>query len=98
MVLTVLLSAALVVPAGTDALERDLDVARSAIRRAARRWRHGDRGHGDSNTSVTSADTWFEAGVEYGLLKSVYRNPAAFHRCVLLSVADDLSTHALFLV
>ncbi|KAF8720729.1 hypothetical protein HU200_023633 [Digitaria exilis] len=79
MVLTAMLSSTLVDPAGLEALERDLDVARAAIRRAARR-RDGDPGHGDGNTSVTSPDTWFEAGVEYGLLKSVYRNPAAFHR------------------
>nr|CAB3494762.1 unnamed protein product [Digitaria exilis] len=73
----VLLSATLVDPAGPEALERDLDVARAAIRLAAQ---HGDPRHGDGNTSFTSADTWFEAGVEYDLLESVYRNPAAFHR------------------
>ncbi|CAN6208504.1 unnamed protein product [Urochloa humidicola] len=57
-------------------VERELDAARAAIRRAARRRR--DLGHGDGNMST--ADNWFEAGVETALLGTVYRNPVAFHR------------------
>ncbi|RLN11929.1 putative glycosyltransferase [Panicum miliaceum] len=56
-------------------VERELDAARAVIRRAARR---RDLGHGDGN--VSTADSWFDAGVESSLLSSVYRNPAAFHR------------------
>ncbi|CAL5051356.1 unnamed protein product [Urochloa decumbens] len=58
-------------------VERELDAARAAIRRAARR-RRRDLGHGDGN--VSTADSWFDAGVDSALLASVYRNPAAFHR------------------
>uniref|UniRef100_A0A453QX83 Exostosin GT47 domain-containing protein n=1 Tax=Aegilops tauschii subsp. strangulata TaxID=200361 RepID=A0A453QX83_AEGTS len=53
-------------------VERELDAARAAIRRAARR--HGN------NTSSTPG-TWFRGDdVDYALLARVYRNPAAFHR------------------
>ncbi|GJN29505.1 hypothetical protein PR202_gb17731 [Eleusine coracana subsp. coracana] len=58
-------------------VEHELDAARAAIRRAARR--HGDlarRGKGNAST----ASDWFDPGVEDALLASVYRNPAAFHR------------------
>ncbi|RLM54259.1 hypothetical protein C2845_PM10G04170 [Panicum miliaceum] len=57
-------------------VERELDAARALIRQAARRRR--DLGLGDGN--VSTADSWFDAGVESSLLSSVYRNPAAFHR------------------
>lgn len=59
-------------------MEQELDVARAAIRRAAQR--HGDAGRAGDGNNVSSANTWFDAGVEYALLASVYRNPAAFHR------------------
>jgi hypothetical protein len=58
-------------------VERELDAARTVIRRAARRRR--DLGHGDGNVT-TADDGWFDAGVKSALLASVYRNPAAFHR------------------
>lgn len=57
-------------------VEQELDAARAAIRRAARR--RVDRGHGNGN--VSTADTWFDAGADHALVASVYRNPAAFHR------------------
>jgi hypothetical protein len=57
-------------------VERELDAARALIRRAALRRR--DLGLGDGN--VSTADSWFDAGVESSLLSSVYRNPAMFHR------------------
>ncbi|XP_066373302.1 probable glycosyltransferase At5g25310 [Miscanthus floridulus] len=59
-------------------VEQELDAARAAIQRSARRRRRVDPGRGGGN--VTTADTWFDAGVEHGLVASVYRNPAAFHR------------------
>ncbi|KAE8794502.1 putative glycosyltransferase [Hordeum vulgare] len=53
-------------------VERELDAARAAIRRAARR--HG-------NNASSAPGTWFRGDdVEYALLARVYRNPAAFHR------------------
>ncbi|KAL6606105.1 hypothetical protein ACP70R_041758 [Stipagrostis hirtigluma subsp. patula] len=54
-------------------LEQELDAARSAIRRAVRR-------RGDPGNVTSSAKSWFDDGVEYALLASVYRNPAGFHR------------------
>ncbi|CAN6164911.1 unnamed protein product [Urochloa humidicola] len=60
-------------------VERELDAARAAIRRAARRRRRSDLGHGGDG-NVSTADSWFDAGVDSALLASVYRNPAAFHR------------------
>ncbi|CAD6337497.1 unnamed protein product [Miscanthus lutarioriparius] len=59
-------------------VEQELDAARAAIQRSARRRRRVDPGRGGGN--VTTADTWFDAGVEHALVASVYRNPAAFHR------------------
>jgi len=64
-------------------VEQELDAARAAIQRAARRRRRRRRvvdpaGRGSGN--VTTADEWFEAGVDHALVASVYRNPAAFHR------------------
>jgi hypothetical protein len=60
-------------------VEQELDAARAAIQRAARRRRRVDpAGRGSGN--VTPADTWFDAGVDHALVASVYRNPAAFHR------------------
>lgn len=59
-------------------MERELDAARAAIRRAARR-RHGDHG-GGKGSNVSSADWFYGDDVEYGRLASVYRNPAAFYR------------------
>lgn len=53
-------------------VEQELDAARAAIRRAARR--HG-------NNASFAPGTWFRGDdVEYALLARVYRNPAAFHR------------------
>ena len=53
-------------------VERELDAARAAIRRAARR--HG-------NNASSAPGTWFRGDdVDYALLARVYRNPAAFHR------------------
>lgn len=53
-------------------VERELDAARAAIRRAVRR-------HGNNASSAPGA--WFRGDdVEYALLSRVYRNPAAFHR------------------
>ncbi|KAM3208037.1 hypothetical protein ACQJBY_063000 [Aegilops geniculata] len=53
-------------------VERELDAARAAIRRAARR--HG-------NNASAAPGTWFRGDdVDYALLSRVYRNPAAFHR------------------
>ncbi|KAF7094030.1 hypothetical protein CFC21_096391 [Triticum aestivum] len=58
--------------AGRPSVERELDAARAAIRRAARR--HG-------NNASSAAGTWFRGDdVDYALLARVYRNPAAFHR------------------
>ncbi|GJN00781.1 hypothetical protein PR202_ga17988 [Eleusine coracana subsp. coracana] len=88
LILTVVLSTALVGSSVVSvsslakssqlmSVEQELDAARTAIRRAARR--HGDlarRGEGNAST----ASGWFDAGVENALLASVYRNPAAFHR------------------
>lgn len=57
-------------------VERDLDAARAAIRRAAR------RGHADHGGGNASSD-WFHGGdssAEHARLARVYRNPAAFHR------------------
>jgi hypothetical protein len=59
-------------------VEQELDAARAAIQRAARRRRWVDPGRGGGN--VSTADTWFDAGAEHALVASVYRNPAAFHR------------------
>ncbi|VAI83267.1 unnamed protein product [Triticum turgidum subsp. durum] len=54
-------------------VERELDAARAAIRRAAR-WHRG------SNASAAPG-RWFRGDdVDYALLARVYRNPAAFHR------------------
>ena len=65
-----------VVPVSSGAerpsVERELDAARAAIRRAARR--HG-------NNASSAPGTWFRGDdVDYALLARVYRNPAAFHR------------------
>jgi hypothetical protein len=57
--------------------EKELDAARSAIRRAARR--QGDHGRGKEANASTS-NGWFDTRVDRSLLASVYRNPAAFHR------------------
>ncbi|CAN6190565.1 unnamed protein product [Urochloa humidicola] len=62
-------------------MERELDAARAAIRRAAR-CRRCDQGHGGDG-NVTMADGWFDPGVDSALLASVYRNPAAFYRSYL---------------
>ncbi|KAM0918525.1 hypothetical protein ACQ4PT_009029 [Festuca glaucescens] len=56
-------------------VEQELDAARAAIRRAARR-RHGDGGNVSS-----AAPEWFHRDdVDYALLARVYRNPSAFYR------------------
>jgi hypothetical protein len=57
--------------------EQELDAARSAIRRAARR--QGDHARGKGGNASTSSG-WFDTRVDRSLLASVYRNPAAFHR------------------
>ena len=58
-------------------MEQELDVARAAIRRTAQR--HGVAGRA-GNGDVSSANSWFDAGVEHALLATVYCNLAAFHR------------------
>ncbi|KAL6898054.1 hypothetical protein ACP4OV_006650 [Aristida adscensionis] len=63
-------------PPPPPSVEQELDAARAAIRRAARR--RGELRRGEGN--VTTANSWFHAGVDHALLASVYRNPAAFHR------------------
>ncbi|XP_047093846.1 probable glycosyltransferase At5g25310 [Lolium rigidum] len=56
-------------------VEQELEAARAAIRRAARR-RHGD----GSNVSSAAPEWFTRDDVDYALLARVYRNPAAFYR------------------
>ncbi|KAF2925453.1 probable glycosyltransferase At5g25310 [Oryza sativa Japonica Group] len=69
--------------AASPTVERELDAARAAIRRAARRRRHGDLagGEGRSSSNVSSAK-WlsFFGDADHARLERVYRNPAAFYR------------------
>ena len=59
-------------------MEQELDAARAAIRRTAKR--HGVAAGRAGNGNVSSANSWFDAGLEHAPLATVYRNPAAFHR------------------
>ncbi|KAL5200001.1 hypothetical protein ABZP36_021204 [Zizania latifolia] len=62
-------------------VERELDAARGAIRRAARqRSPHG--GHSGCEGNNVSSANWrrFIGEVEYARLERVYRNPSAFYR------------------
>ncbi|KAF0901667.1 hypothetical protein E2562_003617 [Oryza meyeriana var. granulata] len=63
-------------------VERELDAARAAIRRAARRHRHGGHGGGEGS-NVTSAN-WlrFFGDVDYARRERVYHNPAEFYRYI----------------
>ncbi|XP_040380978.1 probable glycosyltransferase At5g25310 [Oryza brachyantha] len=64
-------------------VERELDAARAAIRRAARRRRcHGGHVGAGEGSNVSSANwlRFFGDVDDYARLERVYRNPAAFYR------------------
>ncbi|XP_052158755.1 probable glycosyltransferase At5g25310 [Oryza glaberrima] len=66
-------------------VERELDAARAAIRRAAaaaRRRGHGDLAGGEGKSSNVSSAKWlsFFGDADHARLERVYRNPAAFYR------------------